>query len=73
MSEELSSWEERERKRAEIVALINKAEQSIARGDVIEITKESMEALADRVKRAGRERLKRERNADRAQTDGVES
>jgi putative addiction module CopG family antidote len=58
--EALSLWEERERRRLELVASIEEAEASIARGEGIEITAESMKALADRVKRSGRERLENE-------------
>jgi putative addiction module CopG family antidote len=63
--EALSLWEERERRRLEIVAAVEEAEASIARGEGIEITAESMKALADRVKRAGRERLENERKQAR--------
>ena len=63
--EALSLWEERERKRIEILAALGEAEESVARGAVIEITAESMRSLADRVKKAGRERLESERNLKR--------
>jgi putative addiction module CopG family antidote len=64
--EALSLWEERERKRLELVAAIEEAEASVARGEVIEIaTPEAARALADRVKMAGRERLESERNLKR--------
>jgi putative addiction module CopG family antidote len=63
--EALSLWEERERRRLEIVAAIEEADASIARGEGIEITAESMKALADQVKRSGRERLENERQQKR--------
>ncbi len=63
--EALSLWEERERKRLEIVAAIEEADASIARGEGIEITAESMRALAEQVKRSGRERLENERKQKR--------
>jgi len=55
--EALALWEERERRRSEILAACDAAEASIARGEGIEITRESMRELAERVKREGRERL----------------
>jgi putative addiction module CopG family antidote len=63
--EALSLWEERERKRIEILAALGEAEESVARGEVIEITTESMRSLAGRVKKTGRERLESERNLKR--------
>jgi putative addiction module CopG family antidote len=63
--EALSLWEERERRRLELVAAIEEAEASIARGEGIEITAESMKALADQVKRSGRERLENTRKQKR--------
>lgn len=63
--EALALWEERERRRLEIVAAVEEAEASIARGEGIEITAESMKALADRVKRAGRARRENERQQAR--------
>jgi len=53
-------WEERERTRAEILAAVDAAEASLARGDGRAITKESMRELADEVKQRGRARLANE-------------
>jgi Arc/MetJ-type ribon-helix-helix transcriptional regulator len=53
----LSLWEERERNRMEILAALDVAEASIARGEGIEITEQSLKDLADEVKQRGRARL----------------
>jgi Arc/MetJ-type ribon-helix-helix transcriptional regulator len=58
--EALALWEERERRRSEILAAVDIAQASIARGEGIEITRESMRELAEDVKRRGRARLARE-------------
>jgi putative addiction module CopG family antidote len=63
--EAMSLWEERERRRAEILASIEAAEASIARGEGRVITPESMRELAEEVKQRGRARLEAEREATR--------
>jgi Arc/MetJ-type ribon-helix-helix transcriptional regulator len=50
-------WEERERRRLEILAAVEDAEASLARGEGRIITQESMRQLAEDVKRRGRARL----------------
>ncbi len=57
VEEALSLWEERERTRAEILAAIETAEASLARGEGRTITAESMQQLAGEVKQRGRSRL----------------
>lgn len=57
VKEALSLWEERERTRAEVLAAVDEAEASIARGDGRAITQETMRELAEDVKRRGRARL----------------
>lgn len=57
VKEALSLWEERERTRAEILAAVDEAEASLARGEGRIITQESMRELANEVKRRGRARL----------------
>ena len=57
VKEALSSWEERERNRAEILAAVDDAEASLARGEGRVITPESLRELAEEVKRRGRVRL----------------
>ena len=57
VKEALSLWEERERTRAEILAAVDEAEASLARGEGRIITQESMRELAEDVKRRGRARL----------------
>ena len=57
VKEALSLWEERERTRAEILAAVDEAEASLARGEGRIITQESVRQLAGEVKRRGRARL----------------
>ena len=65
LSEALGLWEERERTRAEILALVDEAEVSLSRGEGRAVTPESMRALAEDVKQRGRARLAAERQAHR--------
>ena len=53
----LSLWEERERIRLEIIAAVDVAEASIAGGEGLVITQQSIRALAEEVKQRGRARL----------------
>ena len=53
----LSMWEERERIRVEIIADVDVAEASIARGEGRVVTQQSMRELAEEVKQRGRARL----------------
>ena len=55
--EAFSLWEERERRRAEILAAVDVAEASLARGEGRIITKDSMHQLAEDVSQRGRARL----------------
>jgi putative addiction module CopG family antidote len=57
----LALWEERERRRLEIIAMVEDAQASLARGEGREITEASMKALAAEVKERGRRRLAAER------------
>jgi hypothetical protein len=59
----LALWEERERKRAEILAAVDVAEASLARGEGRILTQESTQELADKVKQRGRARLAAEPKA----------
>jgi putative addiction module CopG family antidote len=63
--EALSLWEERERKRAEFVATLEDAKASLAQGEGRVITQESMQELAEEVKRRGRARLASDQPASR--------
>jgi len=65
VEEALALWEERERLRAEILATVDAAKASLARGEGREITAESMRELADEVKQRGRARLAAEQPAPR--------
>jgi hypothetical protein len=53
----MESQNEREPARAEILAAVDEAEASLARGEGRAITRESMRELAAEVKRRGRVRL----------------
>jgi hypothetical protein len=57
VKEALSLWEDRERTRAEILAAVDEAEASVARGEGRVITQQSMRELAEEVKQRGRARL----------------
>jgi putative addiction module CopG family antidote len=63
VQEALSLWEQRERTRAEILAAVDVAEASVARGEGRVITQESIRQLADDVKQRGRNRLTAERSS----------
>ena len=63
VQEALALWEERERRRLQILASLDEAEASLARGEGRPITEESMTALAKDIKRRGRTRLAAKRNA----------
>ena len=65
VQEALSLWEGRERGRAEILAALDEADTSLARGEGRPITEESMKALAEEVKRRGRRRLAADGSASR--------
>jgi len=55
--EALALWEERERRRLEILTALDEADVSLARGEGIPITDESMKALAEDVKQRVRRRI----------------
>ena len=55
--EALALWEERERRRLEFLATLDRARASLARGEGREITKESMRQLTAEVSERGRARL----------------
>jgi len=61
----LALWEERERRRLEIVAMIDEADASLARGEGRTFTTESTQALADEIKERLRQRIASERSASR--------
>lgn len=65
LQEALSLWEERERTRAEILAAVDDAEASLARGEGRVITEESMRELAENVKQRGHSRLAADQNTPR--------
>jgi len=61
VAEALALWEERERRRLEILATLDEADASLAHGEGREITQQSMKALAQEVKQRGRRRITAER------------
>jgi len=65
VQEALALWEERERRRLEILAAIDEAEASLAKGEGRPITEESMKVLAEEIKERGRRRLAAERSVPR--------
>jgi putative addiction module CopG family antidote len=63
LKEALSLWEERERRRLEILASVDRAEVSLARGEGRRITTpEDAKQLADDIRRHGLARLDAEQN-----------
>src|SRR5262249_28199357 len=62
IQEALALWEERERRRLEILTMVDEAEASLARGEGREITEDSMKALAEQTKERLRRRLAAERS-----------
>jgi putative addiction module CopG family antidote len=63
LKEALSLWEERERRRLEILASVDRAEVSLARGEGRRITTpEDAKQLADDIRRRGLARLDAEQN-----------
>jgi Arc/MetJ-type ribon-helix-helix transcriptional regulator len=61
VQEALALWEERERRRLEILAGVDEAEGSLARGEGREITEDSMRGLATQAKERLRRRIADER------------
>ena len=57
VQEAVALWVERERSRLDLLAAIDEADASLARGEAIVITKDSMKALAEEVKARGLARL----------------
>lgn len=63
LQEALSLWEGRERRRAEILAAVDQAEASFARGEGRRVTtREEAAQLADEIKRRGLARLNAGKN-----------
>jgi Arc/MetJ-type ribon-helix-helix transcriptional regulator len=63
--EAMALWEERERRRAEILATVGKAKASIAQSKGRVITQESMRELANEVHQRGLARLAAEQQTSR--------
>jgi len=65
VQEALALWEERERGRLELVAALDEAEASLARGEGRTISPDSLKAFADEIKQRGRRRIETERSSGR--------
>jgi Arc/MetJ-type ribon-helix-helix transcriptional regulator len=65
VQEALDLWVERERRRAEILAAVDKAKASVVRGEGRIITQDSMRELADEVHQRGLARLAAEQQTRR--------
>jgi len=63
VAEALALWEERERRRLEILAMLDEADASFARGEGIPITEQSVEVLVQEAKQRLRRRIEAERSA----------
>lgn len=63
IEEALALWEERERRRVEILAMLDEADASFARGEGIAITQESVKVLTEKAKQRLRHRIEAERSA----------
>jgi hypothetical protein len=55
--------EDREHRRTDLLASLDEADVSLDRGEAMDVTRESMDGLADDIKRRGRARLAAERCA----------
>lgn len=65
VQEAMALWEERERRRLELLALLDEADESLAHGEGIPITDESLTRLVDEAKERLRRRLEAERSRAR--------
>ena len=63
VQEALALWEERERRRLELVAMIDEADASLARGEGVPMTEESVKVLVEEAKQRLRRRIEVERSA----------
>jgi putative addiction module CopG family antidote len=60
VQEALALWEEQERRRVDILAMLDEVDAELARGEGIEITAASMKALAEEAKQRLRRRIERD-------------
>jgi len=63
VEEALALWEERERRRHEILSALDEAEASLARGEGLSLTEASMKTLAEDAKLRLRRRIAAEASA----------
>jgi putative addiction module CopG family antidote len=63
VQEALALWEERERRRLEILTMLDEADAEFARGEGIPITEESVKGLVEDSKHRLRRRIEAERTA----------
>ncbi len=59
--EALALWEARERRRFELLAMLDEADASLARGEGRDVTEQSMRALAEEAKARLRQRIAAQR------------
>lgn len=62
IAEALVLWEERERRRLEILAMLDEADASFARGEGIPLTEETAKVLVEEAKQRLRRRVEVERS-----------
>jgi len=65
IEEALSLWEERERKRLEILVAVDAAEAALERSEGRALSQETVQELAGRVKQRGRTRISGEQQESR--------
>jgi putative addiction module CopG family antidote len=63
VAEALALWEELERRRLEILAMVDEADASFARGEGIPLTEQSIKELVEEAKQRLRRRIEAERSA----------
>jgi putative addiction module CopG family antidote len=63
VQEAMALWEERERRRLEILALLDEAEAEFGRGEGIPLTEESVKVQVEEAKQRLRRRIEAERAA----------
>jgi Arc/MetJ-type ribon-helix-helix transcriptional regulator len=63
VQEALALWEDRERRRLELLVMLDEADASFARGEGIPLTEESVKVLVEEAKQRLRRRIEVERSA----------
>jgi putative addiction module CopG family antidote len=63
VQEAMALWEERERRRLELLAMLDEADAELARDEGIPLTEESVKVLVEEAKQRLRRRIEAERTA----------